>query len=636
MPKKAATSAPVILQSKELTVTIDPASGGFTVRQKRSGTVWSMETRDRRDLVVHRADGIDCTVALSDARNRRGGLLNALEARLEFRDFAGLDSPLAVQLTYRLQADEITLELNVIDTDPRYRFDSLYFPRSFLLPNRKDAYWVFPFHGGELHPAHHRVDEDGRLGWKPALKCHGAVVGHSGFLCLWETPWDVWLGTVNSKKDGPTMVPRNLATLGRFGYTRRFRLVFREKTGYVDLIRNVYKPWAAQRGYVRTLRDKVAENKNVADLAGGMMFHQLISYVDRRSLQKTEVTFDYARQVIERVVRETGVKNGCYHLDGWCRQGYDALHPDVFPPLISAGGHKGLVALSQAVHKLGLHFGLHDNYLLFFPDAERFRERHCVFDVNLDAVRDDFRAGGMNFVMSPPAAREFIIANYLTGQNILRRRWPAAGKAYNLDFCYLDQYLLSGGSIEEDFNPAHRLSREQFMQGLLENIRIMREEVGCITSSEHMFDFGVPLYDINGNSTGLVPPDPAPGVVPAPLWNLAFHECMVNNHAPETPGEMAMAGLLGAFLHHRYSHYHDSEEGIARNIQIIRAGAPLRALQAEVMYRECTDSKMLSADGSVQEADFEGIGVHADLNKGVIEVSGAKKANGRFDFTKTM
>ncbi|HTL51988.1 MAG TPA: DUF5696 domain-containing protein [Planctomycetota bacterium] len=633
---KKSPAATITLQSADLTVTIDAGNAAFDVRQKRSGTRWVMDRSDERDLAVRRADGVDLFAALKSARNRTGGLIGPNEARVEFRDFAGLNSPLAVQITFALNGPELALEINVIDADPRYRFDSLYYPRSFLLPNQKDSYWLFPMHGGELLPAADRFDEDGRLGWKPALKCHGAVQGASGFLCLWDTPWDVWLGKVNTKRNGPTLVPRLIASLGRFGYTRKFRLVFREKTGYVDLIRNVYKPWARRRGYVRTLQEKIAENKNVADLAGGLMFHQLISYVDRRSLVKKEVSFAHAGQVFERVVRETGVKNGCYHLDGWCRQGYDALHPDVFPPLISAGGHKGLVELSQAVHKSGWHFGLHDNYLLFFPDAERFRDRHCVWDANLDPVRDDFRAGGMNFVMSPPAGREFLIANYLTGQNILRRRWPAAGKAYNLDFCYLDQYLLSGGSVEEDFNPAHRLNREQFIQGLLENIRIMREEVGCITSSEHMYDFGVPLYDVNGNSTGLVPADPAPGCVPAPLWNLAFHECLVVNHAPETAPEMAMAGLLGAFLHHRHSLYHDTEAGVARNIQVIQASAPIRQLHAELMLRECTGSRLISADGTRQVAEYEGIAVEADLKAGTIDITGAKKANGHFDFRQTV
>ncbi|MFH0937996.1 MAG: DUF5696 domain-containing protein [Planctomycetota bacterium] len=625
------------IENAEIIVTVDPACGAFDVRQKRSGTAWIMDRTDMRDLVVCRQDERELVVSLANARSQTGGVISSNEARLEYKNFRGLDSPLAVVVNLSLAGPELTIELSVSDADPRYRFDSLYYPRSFLLPNRKDACWLFPVEGGALISADHRVTKDERLGWKPTLKCYGALQSSSGFLCLWDTPWDVYLGAVNTPTTGPKLLPRLLASLGRFGYTRRLRFVFREATDHVDLIRSIYRPWAARRGYLRTLQEKTADNPNIKDLAGGIIFHQLICHVDRRILQRTLVTFEHAAQVVKRLVKETGMRKGCYHLDGWCRQGYDALHPDVFPPLADAGGQQGLMKLSRAVKRLGLHFGLHDNYLLFFPDAERFRERHCVWGADLTPVRDDFRPGGMNFVASPPAAREFIIANYLTGQQVLRRRWLPAGKTYGLDFCYLDQYLLSGGSVEEDFNPAHRLTREQFALGMLENIRIMREDVGCIASSEHMYDFGVSSYDVNGARKGVVPMTLQPGHVPAPLWNLAFHECMVVTGIPTTPQELAMGGLIGALLHYRSddSNYHDTGAKEDASIRQMRAAAPLRKLHEEVMYRQCTGSRILTADGTRQETDYEGITVAADLARGTLDISGSKKADGHFDFSQT-
>ncbi|GMV83174.1 MAG: hypothetical protein AMXMBFR7_43580 [Planctomycetota bacterium] len=622
----------VAIGSSELIVTIDPAQAVFDVRQRRSGTQWLMDRSDRRDLVLQRMDGKELTVSLADARARQGGALSPSEARLEYSDFRGLDSPIAVTVSLSVVGPELNIELTVRDTDPRYRFDSLYYPRSFVLPPR-EAYWLFPFHGGALLPSNHRVQIGGRSGWKPSLKCHGAVQKHSGFLCLWETPWDIYLGHQNSPREGPRLVPRLLSSLGRFGYSRRLRFVFREKTNYADLIRSVYRPWAERRGYVRTLQQKTAENPRVRDLSGGMILHQLIATVDRRNLSRKVVSFQTAGQLAERIIRETGVRKGCYHLDGWCRQGYDALHPDVFPPLAEAGGEAGMVELSRRVRRLGLHFGLHDNYLLFFPDAERYRDWHAVWGPDLSPVRDQFRAGGMNFVASPPAAREFLIANYLSGQNLLRRRWSPAGKTYSLGFCYLDQYLLSGGSVEEDFNPAHRLTREQFGLGMIENIRIMREDVGCITSSEHMYDFGVPWFDVNGNRGGLMPPLEGDGCIPAPLWNLAFHECLVVTNSTDTPADFALAGLTGALIHYRHG-YRDTEEMLSRTIGHIQAAAPLRRLHEEVMYRPCTGSRLLSADGMRQEADFDGITVAADLGRGKLDVEGSKRANGHFDFSR--
>ena len=528
------------LQSKALTVEIDAPRAAFDVIQRRSGEKWTMDRADTRDLVVRRYNKDEIVLSLATARNRTAALLeNGTAARLEYSDFAGLDSSLAVSMLLAVSGESLAVEISVNDADPNFTFDSLYYPRSFILPDRKDAYWLFPVYGGELIPAGCRIESDGRLGYKPTLKCHGAVQGRSGFLCLWETPWDVYLGPTNSRRSGPKLVPRLRASLDRFGYTRRFRFEFREKTGYADLIRGVYRPWAARRGYLRTLAQKARENPRIRNLAGGAIFHQLIAYIDRRRHSREFVTFDHARDVIGRWVKATGIRKGCYHLDGWCRLGYDALHPDVFPPLAEAGGEAGMVRLSHAVRRLGLHFGLHDNYLLFFPDAERYRDRHAVWGPDLEPFRDQFRAGGLNMVASPSAAREFLVANYLAGQNVFRRRWKPAGRTYGLEFCYLDQFMVSGGGVEEDFNPAHRLTREQFILGLMEVIRLMREKVGCITSSEHMHDFCVPLYDVNGNSSGVAIRPPSPGAVPVPLWNLAFHECLVPTTSLEEAGDTA-------------------------------------------------------------------------------------------------
>ncbi|MCD6364297.1 MAG: hypothetical protein J7M14_00305 [Planctomycetes bacterium] len=625
------------LQTKDLQVNFDTKTAAFDVVQKRGGARWTMDRHDTRDLVVRHYDRDELVLSLAKARTVEHVVLEGGSAgRVVYRNFPGVDSPLSVTVLLSLSGGELTVELDVNDSDPNYTFESLYYPRSFMLGGRKDAYWIFPCRGGALIAASYKGVEDGRLGWRPSLKCHGAVQGSCGFLCLWETPWDTYLPLVHSRKDGPRLFTRLRSSLNRFAYTRRLRFVFRDKTDYADLIRNVYRPWAMRRGYIRTLRDKTAENANVADLAGGLILHQLIAYVDRRNMTTPMVTFAHAGEVVKRIVKETGVTRGCYHLDGWCRQGYDALHPDVFPPLAPAGGVDGLRKLSRTVKRLGMHFGLHDNYLLFFADAERYRDNLAVIGPDLQPHRDTFRPGGLSFTMSPSAGREFIIANYLTGQQAYRRRWTPAGKTYGIEFCYLDQYMLSGGSVEEDFNPRRPLSRKQFIEGLMENIRIMREEVGCVTSSEHMFDFAVPMYDVNGNRSELMPNEGV-GLTPVPLWNLAFHECMAvtnalgNGSAARDALALTIAALTGAMLHHNVR-YGDNERQVASIIAGIKAAAPLRKIHKALMYRQCTSSRLLAADGSRQVADYEGVTVEADLNACTVQVSGLKKIDGKYNF----
>lgn len=618
--------------NERLEIRLDVKAGAFDVVQKRNGTQWRMCRSDRKDLVLRRYGRDECVAALSDARRTEVVEISETARRVTYSDFKGVGSSAAVAVVLEINGEDLLVELEVTDSDPDWEFDSLYWPRGFVLDADRRNYWLFPMRGGRLLPSTVRKETDGRLGWTTTLKCYGAVQGGGGFLALMETPYDTLLAQTCSRKEGFKLFPRHLSSLGRFGYRRRVRYCFREKTDYVDLIRSVYRPHAARRGYLKTLRQKAAEDAKVKDLAGTLIFHQLIAYVDRRRMERTLVTFEHAAKAFEYIIRKSKAVKGLYHLDGWCRQGYDALHPDVCPPMAEAGGEKGLAALAERVRRLGFHFGLHDNYNLYFPDAEQYDEDDCVFGTNLKPFRDAFRAGGMNFIQSPPAARRFIIKNYLTGQNVYRRRWRPLKDVCRPTFCYIDQYLGSGGNVNEDFNPLHPLTREQYMNGMLENMLIMKRDVGCITSSEHMYEYGVPVYDVNGNSTGVALPDPSDEAIPAPLWNLAFHECMVVTHVDLDKRNYITCALMGGALHARANHGY-----LPREVWDLRAAAlaesePIRRLHEAVAFKECTGHRLLTPDGGRQETEFEDVTVGADYGKMEVEVTGSRRAEGKFSF----
>jgi hypothetical protein len=628
-----AKSEPLQWENRHLAVAFDVVSGSFDVVQKATGVLWKMDRADRGDLhIVWRGDE-PMVLALSAARTKTVAKNADGSRRITYGNFAGIDSSLEVAVLLELRERDLWVELDVNDADPRVRFASLYYPRAFLLPARNENYWIVPTRGGKLVPATYRRDLDARRGWKTTLRCHGAVQGPSGFLCLWDAPYDTLLAETNSTRTGPKFFGRSMESLGRFRYRRGFRFCFREKTTYADLIRQVYRPLAERRGYLVPLAKRAEVKPRIKDLPGTSIWHQLIAYVDRRSLQRTFVTFDHARRVFEQMVEQTGLRKGLYHLDGWCRQGYDALHPDVLPPFAEAGGEKGMGELSKAVARKGFHFGLHDNYMLFFPDAEQFSEADAIWTQELRPYRDQFRAGGMNFVQSPPASLRFLVRNYSTGNDAYRRIWRPITAYCRLGFCYLDQFLISGGGFDQDFNPAHPMTRDQFARGMLEVIDVLGKRLGLITSSEHMYEFANPHYDVNGNGGGLAVPAPEEGVVPVPLWSLAFHECMVVTDVPRGPANFIACALIGGAMHHRNGHSYGTDEAwLTRLFECIRRAAPLRALHEEIAFRECTGSKLLSADGSVQEVEFENVVVRGDFGRMRLAIDGSRGADGEYRF----
>jgi hypothetical protein len=292
----------------------------------------------------------------------------------------------------------------------------------------------------------------------------------------------------------------------------------------------------------------------------------------------------------------------------------------------------GLAKLSRAVAGKGWHFGMHDNYLLYYTEAEQYHDDDAVWDQDLRVFRNrSCTPGGANAVQSPSSAKKFAMKNYVTGSNVYRRRWRPLFETLNIGFCYFDQFLHSGGGFDQDFNPKHTLNRREFIHGMLDVIDVMGDR-GVITSSEHMYDFGMGHYDVNGNSHGVALSAPAEGCIPVPLWNLALHECLVTNDADHGPENIIRAGLIGGIMHTRQSFTFETPEAIEWALAYIRACEPIRKLHKEVCFCECTGSRLLSADGSVQETRYGDIRVKGDLNKLTLEISGSKKADGKFSF----
>ena len=63
----------------------------------------------------------------------------------------------------------------------------------------------------------------------------------------------------------------------------------------------------------------------------------------------------------------------------WQRWGYDYRLPDIFPPNTELGSTQDLQALSAYCREHQIPWGLHDNYIDFYPDAEGFSYDHIAF-----------------------------------------------------------------------------------------------------------------------------------------------------------------------------------------------------------------------------------------------------------------
>ncbi len=87
----------------------------------------------------------------------------------------------------------------------------------------------------------------------------------------------------------------------------------------------------------------------------------------------SEIT-DYMKQLIDY-----GLTDSMLTLHVWQRYGYDYRLPDIFPPNPEFGSLQDLQALGTLCDTNNIPWGLHDNYIDFYPDAQNFSYDKIAF-----------------------------------------------------------------------------------------------------------------------------------------------------------------------------------------------------------------------------------------------------------------
>jgi hypothetical protein len=286
-----------------------------------------------------------------------------------------------------------------------------------------------------------------------------------------------------------------------------------------------------------------------------------------------------------------------FHLDGWGEPGYDNMHPDYLPACGAAGGWEGLRRLADTAHSLGYLFGLHDQYRDYYLDAP-------TYDPD-NAVR---LADGTLFEMARWAGgRQNYLCSALAPSYVRRNFEQLIANGIQIDAAYLDVFTCN--EPDECANPRHAVTRSQSLayRGQCFDYLLSR---GIIPSSEEANDWAI---------HNLVFCHWAPYAragVPAPIWNLVYHDCFL---IPWSMGKGAWGtpeGQLG-FLHGLLNGgmgYIDMEltgGALAENIERCKL---LSDLQTRVAYSEMVSHEFLTADRSVQRTVFaDGTAVTVDF-----------------------
>ena len=428
----------------------------------------------------------------------------------------------------------------------------------------------------------------------------GGYTGKTGYCGIAITPDDLYQAVDHRAGSAASVFFHWLGQHGKLAYPRLARYTFAKGMDYVAQAKH-YRGHCKKAGIFRGLKDKIAENPNVARLIGTPVISFGICTRRERTFTYQCNRFTDTAKWVEDYRRQSGFADGMIHLDGWGWWGYDAMHPDILPPNMDAGGAAGLAELARRCKAAGLplrparpvHRLLLPRPLVRPVHVHRHRGRPARADQPLGRRRVRPPVLFAHPRASCSGTTTTASARCIRTTTTRRPSGSCAGRRPRTWTASAARW--SAGRRD------HLMTRTQsrkLQRKLLGIVRGGAEGEGIVLSCEHIRDFGVGVVDfsyaMSTMATDVVTTTgettTAPIGLQAPLWELVFHDavslfCHTGRSKGMLYGQSPLVHLDGKPL---------AAEAIAQQ-------KTLAAFHKQVALEEMTGHEILSADGSQAE-----------------------------------
>jgi len=431
-----------------------------------------------------------------------------------------------IRCQYILDKDEIVFKLLHVDEQiPSLVFPPPIFSESLILPASQGLWIKKPFN--EWHRYVYKLYSHINMRW------FGGLQGDKGWMAIFEEGW------ADSCITGMALTLSSgwLKSLNRWT-PRSLRYCFTEN-GYIGMAKR-YRRWAIEKGLFRSLREKVQQLPQLNCLIGGRLFIVFLAYAKRREKDieeqliplndelrkeikqaKVFFTFHEAGELFQEAKRQ-GLKKGALYLAGWIKDGYDASHPDVWPPEPLLGS---IDDLKKACGEEGSYFTmLHDNYQDIYETSPSFPK-----GVNIN-LHGRLMTGGIW------SERQCYILNSKNSLEYAKRNWEKL-KDLGQKGMYIDTTTTM--QLFESFEPGNTQTRLQDFERKCELVKFYYDQ-GMVFGSEQIGEISLPhaaFGFMHGRELYRTPGERIP------LWHLAFHDaCLVMSayHNPRTEENKTM------------------------------------------------------------------------------------------------
>lgn len=607
------------IYTKGTEIRFDESRLSFTITHEGDSWNWGEGFRPRMECE-------EGTIYFADAKQIsheewKTGIGHGILSHFEGFELNGADAGIAFDTIVWIEevSGDVFFEWVPLSTET-VKVKSVYWPGYMEFDEKKDSwYTLLNWQQGLLVPntwktAVDKVVFDGFMGTAGAyMPWFGQVKDRAGYIAICEQPWNAAYYTEHPAEGPYTHVGiRWEPSLGKMDYRRVMKYSFVKDCDYNDLCK-IYRNYVIEKGRFKSLAEKAVKTPSIDQLIGSAFLHKGIKtqvmtnsdFYDAENPDKNNHLTPFSVRTEEiKKFHELGVEKLYLHLDGWAEPGYDNQHPDYLPACEKAGGWKAMKELSDTMHECGYLFGIHDQYRDYYYAAKTFDENFATRLADGTIPSHARWAGGPQTYLCATQAPFYVKRNFT----------EIMDNGIKLDCAYLDVFTCNEG--DECSHPWHKMTRRECYEYRNTCFEYLLSK-GILPSSEEVNDWAIPSlvfchyapYDFMLDRPG----SPKKGI-PVPLFNLVYHDCLIEpwmmDKVSEEEDYMLYAVLNGGAPYLvRDGAYQNTDGSFAGGVEIsiedqIKRCKVVSDLHEKVAKCEMVRHEMVDGNPEVQRTTF--------------------------------
>lgn len=607
------------IYTKGTEIRFDESRLSFTITHEGDSWNWGEGFRPRMECE-------EGTIYFADAKKIsheewKTGIGHGILSHFEGFELNGADAGIAFDTIVWIEevSGDVFFEWVPLSTET-VKVKSVYWPGYMEFDEKKDSwYTLLNWQQGLLVPntwktAVDKVVFDGFMGTAGAyMPWFGQVKDRAGYIAICEQPWNAAYYTEHPAEGPYTHVGiRWEPSLGKMDYRRVMKYSFVKDCDYNDLCK-IYRNYVIEKGRFKSLAEKAVKTPSIDQLIGSAFLHKGIKtqvmtnsdFYDAENPYKNNHLTPFSVRTEEiKKFHELGVEKLYLHLDGWAEPGYDNQHPDYLPACEKAGGWKAMKELSDTMHECGYLFGIHDQYRDYYYAAKTFDENFATRLADGTIPSHARWAGGPQTYLCATQAPFYVKRNFT----------EIMDNGIKLDCAYLDVFTCNEG--DECSHPWHKMTRRECYEYRNTCFEYLLSK-GILPSSEEVNDWAIPSlvfchyapYDFMLDRPG----SPKKGI-PVPLFNLVYHDCLIEpwmmDKVSEEEDYMLYAVLNGGAPYLvRDGAYQNTDGSFAGGVEIsiedqIKRCKVVSDLHEKVAKCEMVRHEMVDGNPEVQRTTF--------------------------------